>query len=270
MTTRRALVLGGGDVGSAVAHRLFQLGWQVLVSERERSPHARRGMAFTDAIFEGRATLAGVMAQLQPDLQAVEESWRHAVSIPVVVVPEAEIFSTLQFDVVIEATMRRHEAPPDMRAVAPLVIGLGPGYVPGHNCHVAVETQWGESMGKLLREQPTAARRGGPQPLGGIGGERFAIASASGAWHTECRLGQPVRAGEEIGRVGEQAVRAPISGFLRGLARDGVAVSAGRRLAEVDPRAEPDVFGLGERPRAIANGVVEALGLSFDAAGQVS
>jgi xanthine dehydrogenase accessory factor len=270
MTNRRALVLGGGDVGSAVAHRLFQLGWQVLVSERERSPHARRGMAFTDAIFEGQATLSGVTAQLQPDLQAVEECWRRGVSIPVVIMPEAQIFSAIGFDVVIEATMRRHEVPPDMRTVAPLVIGLGPGYVPGHNCHVAVETQWGESMGKLLRERPTAARSGGPQPLGGIGGERFAIASASGAWHTECRLGQPVRAGEEIGRVDEHVVRAPISGFLRGLARDGVAVSAGRRLAEVDPRAEPDVFGLGERPQAIANGVIDALRLSFDTVGEVS
>jgi hypothetical protein len=36
-------------------------------------------------------------------------------------------------------------------------------------------------------------------------------------------------------------------------------VRAEQRLAEVDPRAVPELCGLGERPRAIARGVVAAL-----------
>jgi xanthine dehydrogenase accessory factor len=66
--------------------------------------------------------------------------------------------------------------------------------------------------------------------------------------------------------LGGRAVVAPIAGHLRGLSRDGVDVGAGQRLAEVDPRSEPQVFGIGERPEAIAQGVVEALGLSASAA----
>jgi hypothetical protein len=62
--------------------------------------------------------------------------------------------------------------------------------------------------------------------------------------------------------VGDHLVRVPLSGFLRGLSRDGVQVPAGQRLAEVDPREQPQVFGLGERPLAIAEGVVSALGLA--------
>jgi hypothetical protein len=36
-------------------------------------------------------------------------------------------------------------------------------------------------------------------------------------------------------------------------------VLAGQRIVEVDPRQSPDIAGLGERPRAIAQGVLEAL-----------
>jgi xanthine dehydrogenase accessory factor len=72
-------------------------------------------------------------------------------------------------------------------------------------------------------------------------------------------VGQPVVAGDIVGRLGERAIHAPITGHLRGLARDGVAVMAGQRIVEVDPRRSPEIAGLGERPRAIAQGVLEAL-----------
>jgi hypothetical protein len=38
-----------------------------------------------------------------------------------------------------------------------------------------------------------------------------------------------------------------------------VQVVCGQRLLEIDPRAEPQVHGLGERPLAIALGVAQAL-----------
>jgi xanthine dehydrogenase accessory factor len=248
-------------VGSAVAHRLFGLGVQVLVSERERSPHARRGMAFTDALFEGAASLDGVNARWQSDLAGVQDCWQRADAVPVVTLPENMLISTLQFDAIVEATMRRYKQPPDLRSLAPCVIGLGPGYVPGENCHLAIETQWGPAMGQVLHDSPAATRSGGPVALAGITRDRFAIAPAAGIWRTVLGIGQRVAAGEELGWVGEHLVRVPITGYLRGLSRDGVQVPAGQRVAEVDPRESPQIFGLGERPLAIAQGVVTALGL---------
>jgi xanthine dehydrogenase accessory factor len=266
MAINRVLVLGGGDVGSAVAHRLFRLGTQVLVSEREKSPHSRRGMAFTDALFEGQASLAGVGARLQPDLAGVHECWQRLDVVPVVTLPEAMLISSLHFDAIVEATMRRYKSPPDLRALAPCVIGLGPGYVPGENCHVAIETQWGPAMGEVLRDSPAATRSGGPVALAGVTRERFAIAPVAGIWRTALDLGQRVEADGELGWIGEHLVRVPITGYLRGLSRDGVQVPAGQRLAEVDPRDQPQIYGLGERPLAIADGVVLALGLAPAAA----
>lgn len=258
---RRVLVLGGGDVGSAVAHRLFRAGLQVLICDRADSAHSRRGMAFTDALFDGSAVLAGVEARWQPDIAGVAACWSATQCVPIVTLPEADIFAQLNFDVVVDATMRRQDAPADLRALAAMGIGLGPGHVPGHTCHVAIETQWGESMGRVLRDRPAAARSGGPRALDGVTRERFVAADHSGTWRTQARLGQRVAAGEILGLLGHHPLRAPIGGTLRGLARDGVQVRSGQRVIEVDPRAAPEVQGLGERPRAIACGVAEALGL---------
>ena len=58
----RALVRGVGDIGSAVAHRLFLAGYAVAVHDGEQPTTTRRRMAFADAIFDGRTTLDGVEA----------------------------------------------------------------------------------------------------------------------------------------------------------------------------------------------------------------
>jgi xanthine dehydrogenase accessory factor len=259
MKSLRVLVVGGGDVGSAVAHRLFGQGVQVLIAERPKSPHARRGMAFTDAMFDGRAVLDGVEARLQSNLSEVEACWTAANAIPIVTLPESLLMETMRFDAVVEATLRRYRIPPDLRAQAELVMGLGPGYVPGINCHIAIETQWGPSMGKVLCDQAAAERSGGPRALEGVTRERFVLAPNAGTWQTTASLGQPVQAGDVLGHLGEQVIRAPIAGHLRGLARVGVEVLAQQCLLEVDPRQSPQIFGLGERPLAIACGVAEAL-----------
>jgi xanthine dehydrogenase accessory factor len=60
----RILVRGANDVGSAVAHRLFTEGYSVVIHEMPQPTTARRRMSFTDAIFDGRAMLDGVEAQL--------------------------------------------------------------------------------------------------------------------------------------------------------------------------------------------------------------
>lgn len=259
ITGPRVLVLGGGDVGSAVAHLLFRRGVAVVIAERPRSPHARRGMAFTDALFDGRAMLDGVEACCLPDAESVVGCWLQGHALPMVTLPEGDLLAALRFDVLIDATMRRNHEPADLRLLAPLSIGIGPGYEPGRNCHVAIETQWGAMLGRVLRDAPAAPRSGGPRALDGVTRERFAIAPAAGTWKTCAVLEQQVRAGEVLGELAGHNVCAPIDGTLRGLARDGVQVMAGQRLVEVDPRREPQVRGLGERPLAIAQGVIAVL-----------
>lgn len=246
-------------MGSAVAHTLHRRGCQVLIAEREKSPHARRGMAFTDALFDGAAELEGVAARRVGDLEQLHDCWRQGNCIPVITRHENLLAAEIAFDALVEATMRRDPVRPDLRGMAAHVIGLGPGYTPGENCDVAIETQWGELMGTVLRDRPAAPRAGGPRALDGVTRERFVPADVAGVWRTGAHLGQRVQPGDIVGYLDGQPVRAPIAGHLRGLSRDGVQVLPGARLVEVDPRREPELAGLGERPLAIARGVVQAL-----------
>jgi xanthine dehydrogenase accessory factor len=217
-------------------------------------------MAYTDALFDGSATLQGVTARQVADLAGVLDCWRQGEAIPVVTLPEDQLLAALAFDVLIDATMRRNRAPADIRPCAALTVGIGPGFAPGRNCHLAVESQWGPSLGDVLAHGQTAALAGGPKPLDGVGRERFVPAAEDGAWRTSASPGERVRAGDVIGHLGDLPVRSPLDGTLRGVTRDGVRVRAGQRIVEVDPRAHPQVFGLGERPLAIAAGVLRALG----------
>jgi hypothetical protein len=55
-------VRGVGDIGSAVVRRRFIAGYAVVVHDGEPPTTTPRGMAFADAIFDGRATLDGIAA----------------------------------------------------------------------------------------------------------------------------------------------------------------------------------------------------------------
>ncbi|MFQ8777788.1 MAG: hypothetical protein ACLR78_10635 [Roseburia sp.] len=72
-------------------------------------------------------------------------------------------------------------------------------------------------------------------------------------------------AGEGCFRAGEKdgafAVRATISGILRGLIRDGYPVTKGFKIADIDPRESEyeNCFTISDKARCIAGGVLEAL-----------
>ena len=60
--------------------------------------------------------------------------------------------------------------------------------------------------------------------------------------------------------IGFTVVTAPLDGVIRGLTRDGVAVTMKTKVVEIDPRgASAEVRGISERPRRIAVGVVAAI-----------
>src|SRR5439155_499887 len=85
-------------------------------------------------------------------------------------------------------------------------------------------------------------------------------ASRSDRFATGRRIGERVAAGQRVGALGSLAVVAPLTGVLRGLAANGARVAEGVKVVEVDPRGDPaSCFGLGERPRAIAEGVLSFL-----------
>jgi xanthine dehydrogenase accessory factor len=254
------IIKGGGDVGSAVAHLLFCNGYVVVIVESATPSTTRRRMAFATAIFEGEAELEGVRAERVESLAALRAllTWKKVV--PVFVGKLADVLYELSPPIVIDARMRKREIAEVQMAQAPLVIGLGPGFTAGKNVHVVIETNRGPNLGQIITEGSAEPYTGEPISIAGYKRERYAYAPAAGIFHTRLEIGATVHAGDLLGQIEEYKLYAQVAGVIRGITKDGIVVKQGTKVAEVDPHGqEALVTGIAERPRKIAEGVLEAI-----------
>lgn len=260
MRSLTVLVRGCGDVGSAVAHRLRALGHRVVMHDVPAPAHTRRGMAFTDALFDGRAWLAGMLAKHVAPGASLAAMLQCGRAIPLVCDPWETLATAVAPEVIVDARMRKRVAPERLRGSAGLTIGLGPNFVAGDTVDLAVETAWGERLGAVVQAGATLPLAGEPKPIAGHARDRYVYAPVAGTFRTARRIGDRVGAGEVVASIDGHAVAAPLDGCLRGLTHDGVPLVAGTKVLEVDPRtSSAGVFGLGERPVAVAEGVGRAI-----------
>jgi xanthine dehydrogenase accessory factor len=254
-----SLVRGVGDVGSAVAHRLFRAGHAVVLHDDPLPTTTRRGMAFADAAFEGSATLEGCEARRVDRLQEVAPLLGARECIPLYLGAFRGLLEAVRPLVLVDARMRKHSAAEAQRGLAALTIGLGPGFATGRTCDIAIETSW-DGLGAVIMEGAPLALAGEPRELGGLARERYVYAPVAGVFHTKAQIGDAVTAGQEIAAVGATPLRAPVAGILRGVTHDGVPVAVRTKVIEVDPRgSSAEVTGIAERPRRIAEGVLAAM-----------
>jgi xanthine dehydrogenase accessory factor len=254
------LVRGVGDVGSAVAVVLFRAGYSVALHDEPATSTPRRGMSFADAIFDGWATLDGLTAIRVQSPAELRHALHAGDAVPVAAQPFPEIADACKWSALIDARMRKRATPEHQRDIAPLAIGLGPNFIAGENVDLAIATMWGDRLGEVIEAGSTAALAGEPRPIGGAARERFVYAPEAGCFITSARIGDRVEQGAVVATIGRVSLRAPLGGVLRGLTRSGVQVTARTKVIEVDPRGDPGgVFGLGDRPRRIAEGVLKVL-----------
>ena len=253
------LVRGTGDVGSAVAVAAVRAGYRVVLHDEPAPTATRRGMAFTDAVFDGSATLAGLHARRIASLADLQ-SVLAAGEIPVALCPLEELLRVGGWLAIIDARMRKRMVPERQRGLAPLAIGLGPNFIAGDTVDLAIETSWGDRLGAVIAAGSTMPLDGEPQPIGGVGRARFIYAPVAGRFTTLRAIGEHVEQGAVVAMIATISLRAPLAGIIRGLTRDGIAVTEGTKVVEVDPRGNPEAaFGLGTRPKQIAEGVLRAL-----------
>jgi hypothetical protein len=255
-----AVVLGTGEIPSAVAVYLRRAGFSTVLSHDPSPPVIRRSMAFHDALFEDRAIVEDIQGVRADD----EMGLVHALSEPgqVAVTPLGliDLISIRTPQVLIDARMQKHRVNHDLR-VARLAVGLGPNFHVGVNCAIAVETH-PSSNGRLVTVGSTAAADGVASLLGGIGRERFVYSEQAGVWHAPIEIGGQVYEGVLLGRLGDQPVYAPIDGVLRGCVRDGSRVPACVKLIEIDPRGRAAQWtGIDDRSRSIAIATLKAIRL---------
>lgn len=148
-------------------------------------------------------------------------------------------------------------------AMAPLTIGLGPGFEVGKDVHFVIETMRGHNLGRIITSGKAMPNTGVPGIISGYGAERVIHAPAEGVLHNICHIGDTVRAGQEIAVIENAmqkcSVMATLDGIIRGLIRDGYPVTQGFKIADIDPRYSEleNCFTISDKARCIAGSVLE-------------
>lgn len=264
ITETLVLVKGGGDLATGVAHRLHRAGFPVVITEIENPTMVRRTVSFAECLYADEWRVEGVIsARADGKIPAEKAQNARAIleagSIPVMVDPQAEVIVHLRPAVVVDAILAKRNLGTRIDD-AEVVVGLGPGFTAGVDCHAVVETSRGHDLGRVILEGAAKPNTGVPGPIGGYTTERLLRSPKAGLFTSIAKIGDAVRAGEAVARVDDAGVTSAIDGVLRGLLRDGIEVSAGFKVGDVDPRAEPaHCHTISDKSRAIGGGALEAI-----------
>ena len=221
-------IRGAGDLASGIALRLFHSGMEVVMSDLPVPTSVRRTVCFSEAIRLGRTQVE--------DVTAVRADTKE------------EIMKVAKKNLGTAITD------------APVVIGVGPGFTAGADCTAVVETKRGHTLGRVIAEGSAIPNTGIPGNIGGYTTERVLRAGCAGVFHSLHAIGDLVTAGEPVAKVGDEVICAKIAGRIRGMLQDGIAVPAGMKLGDVDPRGEAAQYlTVSDKALAVGGGVLEAL-----------
>lgn len=252
------LMRGGGDLATGVAHRLHRAGFRLLITELPQPLCVRRAVSFAEAVYSAAITVEGVTARLAPDL-ATGLTYAQSNEIPLVVEAGKTVQHQLHPRIVIDARLAKNKQDTTLDD-APLVIGLGPGFVAGQDCHAVVETNRGHHLGRVYWQGSAEPDTGQPEPVRGFDVQRVLRAPGDGEFIGRLGIGEVVRAGEVVAQVGAEPVRAQFDGVVRGLLHNGLRVTAGMKVGDIDPRGVREhCFLISDKARAIGGGVLEAI-----------
>lgn len=296
---KRGLIIcrGGGDLATGIVHRLHRSGFHVLILETGHPAAIRRQVSFSEAVYDKTTTVEGVTAQLIGPVHALNGNGdrdKNALvseidaafscgNIPLLIDPRGDSIRLLKPDVVIDAIIAKKNLGTTID-MAPLVIGVGPGFTAGIDVDLVIESMRGHHLARIITDGSALADTGVPGNIGGYTKERVIHAQAAGVIENIRQIGDIVAQGDEIARIytdddrragakaaqmdravtenrGYVSVCATIPGIIRGLIRDGYQVTRGFKIADIDPREGElkNCFTISDKSRSIGGSVLEAV-----------
>ena len=281
---------GAGDLATGIIHRLHRAGHRVIALETDYPAAIRRQVSFCEAVYDGSAAVEGVTARLVPALTDAEtdtetahiasEKWSRsdieavleAGEVPLLIDPKGESIALLKPDVVVDAIIAKKNLGTTID-MAPLVIGVGPGFTAGKDVHLVIESMRGHNLARIITDGMAQPNTGVPGNIAGFTSERVIHAPAAGYIHDVRKIGDIVQKGDEIARIYPDKgsfdnelseyvpVNATITGIIRGLIREGYYFREGFKIADIDPRESEltNCFTISDKARSIAGSVLEAV-----------
>jgi xanthine dehydrogenase accessory factor len=252
------LIRGGGEMASGIAHRLHQCHMRVLITEIATPTAVRRTVAFAEAIYRGCHAVEGVKSCRVSTVDEAKKLWDVGI-IPIFVDPGATVGREVKPAVIVDAIMAK-KAGNTAISDAPLVVGIGPGFIVGENAHAVVESNRGYHLGRVIWHGAAEPDTGVPAPVAGYTATRVLRAPRNGLFRAIRDVGDIVQEGEIVAEVDSMPLAAGLSGVIRGMLHDAVQVEAGIKVGDIDPRGEREYcYTISDKARAIGGGVVEAI-----------
>ena len=252
------LIKGGGEIASGVAHRLSKCRFRVCMTEISKPRAIRRGVSFCEAIHTGEKAVEGLFAKLIETYDEIQSIWNDN-KIPIIIDPETDIKEPLKPDVLVDAIVAKKNLGTKITD-ATLVIGLGPGFYAGRDVHLAVETNRGHNLGRVILDGEAEKDTGIPGVIAGFSVERLLRAPGDGRLLACKEIGDYVEAGDIVAIVSDLPVKANINGVIRGLLRSGSEVWKGMKTGDIDPRGiKQYCYTISDKARAIGGGVLEGI-----------
>ncbi|MDY3372232.1 MAG: selenium-dependent molybdenum cofactor biosynthesis protein YqeB [Terrisporobacter othiniensis] len=257
------VIRGGGDIATGTIHKLHRCGFKVVILEIEKPSAIRRTVCFSEAIYEGKIMVEGVICEKANNLDEVY-SILDKKNIPVIIDPFGKFIEILNPFVVVDAILAKKNLG-TTKDMAPITIGLGPGFCAGEDVDIVIETMRGHNLGRIIEKGYAMANTGIPGAVNGVSKDRVIYSTMSGTISNVKEIGDIVKKGEVIATISIDEniieVKATIGGVLRGIIKDKSKIKERLKIADIDPRIEEveNSYTISDKARTIAGGVLEAV-----------
>jgi xanthine dehydrogenase accessory factor len=255
----RVIVRGGGDIASGTIQKLHRSGFKVLVLDIEIPSSIRRNVSFSEAIFDGEATIEGMKGVLVRSYDEILKAWDMGY-IPVAIDRYGKLIETIKPIAVVDAILAKRNLGTTID-MAPITIALGPGFKAGVDVNIVVETMRGHSLGRLIFDGYALENTRVPGSICGYATERVIYSPYEGKINNVRQIGDIVKANETIALIDNLEIKAKINGVLRGIIRDNTYATKGLKIADIDPRYEEvdNCNTISDKSRTIGGSVLEGI-----------
>ncbi|MFV0364635.1 MAG: selenium-dependent molybdenum cofactor biosynthesis protein YqeB [Suipraeoptans sp.] len=252
-------IRGAGDLATGVIQKFVRAGYRIYALETMQPTTIRRQVALSTAISKGTSKVEDITARhVECSFNNLEKCWEEGI-VPIIVDPSASSIKVIKPAAVIDAIIAKRNIGTN-RNMAPITIGMGPGFSAGKDVDVVIETMRGHSLGQIIFEGEALPNTGTPGNIGGQSSLRVMHAPNDGTVKHMVKIGDWVCEGQPVFTVSDIVVVAPFDGLIRGLIEEGTTVKKGLKSADIDPRrlSKEEVYSISDKARSLGGAVLEA------------